>query len=79
LNMTESIPKIVTKSNGLEIGSVYKGEFILEGNVSARIYVDTSKPPFIVFKTKDNVVYLNLETPAATRALYGKLEVARQP
>jgi hypothetical protein len=73
LKMTESPPKITSRTNGSGIGTVYKGEFRLEGNIKARIYADASKPPFMTFYYDGTVFYINLGTAEELQALYGQL------
>jgi hypothetical protein len=73
LDITEAPPEIETKTNGSGLGSMYKGEFELKDGTKARLYIDASKPPFIIFKNGDTVFYLNSGTPEETQALYQKL------
>jgi hypothetical protein len=70
LNITEAAPKIASRTNGSGIGTVYKGEFRLEGSIKARIYADASKPPFITFNEDNTIFYINLATAEETQALY---------
>ena len=70
LKLIEDPPKIVTRTNGSGVGTVYKGEFTLEGNVKARLYADASKPPFITFSFEDTVFYINSATDEELQALY---------
>jgi hypothetical protein len=72
-NITESPPKIASRTNGSGVGTVYKGEFRLEGNLNARIYADASKPPFIKFSYDNTIFYINLGTAEETQALYRQL------
>lgn len=66
-------PQIAKKTNGLGIGTIYKGEFQLTDEKKARLYIDTANPPFIVFYYDDVVFYINLETSDETNALYEKI------
>lgn len=78
LNLTDTPPNIVTKTNGSGLGTVYKGEFTLDGNRKARLYIDASKPPFITFSYDGTVIYVNLKEAQETRALYQKLSEAHK-
>jgi hypothetical protein len=76
LELTDSMPAIVYKNNGSGLGSVNKGEFTLEGEVQARLYMDKSKPPFIHFTQGGTAFYLNSETEQKTRELFDQLSSA---
>lgn len=73
LELSDVPPTIVTRTNGSGVGTIYKGEFTLDGNVKSRLYIDASKPPFIIFNYNGTVFYINLETPEETQTLYEKL------
>jgi hypothetical protein len=73
LDLTDVPPEIKTKTNGAGLGSMYKGEFVLMDGKKARLYIDASQPPFIIFRDGDTVFYLNSGTPEETQALYQKL------
>lgn len=76
LALTDKIPQITYKSNGSGLGSVFKGEFTLEGSVKARLYVDTSVPPFIKFVYNNTTFYINSDTAQKTNELYEQLKSA---
>ncbi len=74
LALTNDAPVVLTRTNGAGVGSVNKGEFLLEGDVKARIYADVEKPPFIKFTYDGTVFYLNADTAEETEALFGQLK-----
>jgi hypothetical protein len=76
LEMKDSMPAITYKTNGSGLGSVYKGEFTLDGGAKARLYMDTSKPPFISFSYDGTVFYINSDTRQKTQGLYDELKAA---
>lgn len=76
LELTDKVPQITYKSNGSGLGSVFKGEFTLEGNVKARLYVDTSVPPFIKFVHNNTIFYVNTDTAQKTNELFEQLKSA---
>ncbi|NMC56704.1 MAG: hypothetical protein GYA50_05750 [Eubacteriaceae bacterium] len=76
LELTDKIPQITYKSNGSGLGSVFKGEFTLEGSVKARLYVDTSVPPFIKFVYNNITFYINSDTAQKTNELFEQLKSA---
>ena len=74
LELRNDLPAIGRKTNGLGLGSKYKGEFTFVDGTKARLYVDASKPPFISFAQNDTVFYINTDTPEKTRDLYVQLQ-----
>jgi hypothetical protein len=77
LALVESPPQIATKTNGLGLGSIYKGSFKLSDSRAARLFIDTKIPLFIVFKYADTVFYINDTTAEQTKALFDKLSQAQ--
>ena len=78
LELTETAPEIKTKTNGAGVGSVLKGEFLLEDGLKARLYADTQSPPFIRFTWDGWVFYINAATREETEALYNALDALSQ-
>jgi hypothetical protein len=73
LQLTELPPEVKTRTNGSGLGTKLKGEFLLKDDIKARLYIDTSKPPFIAFTAGGTVFYIGLDTKEATEALYQQL------
>ncbi len=76
LELISEMPAIGRKTNGMGLGSHYKGEFTFQDGTKARLYVDASKPPFISFLRDDTVYTINAQTPEKTQELYEQLKAA---
>jgi hypothetical protein len=76
LQITDTMPEVLARTNGSELGTKLKGNFRLEGYDKAVLFVDISKPPFILVRTKasDKTYIFNCEDSSATIALYEKLK-----
>jgi hypothetical protein len=76
LELTQDAPQVASKTNGAGIGSMQKGEYLLQDGSKARLYIDDEMPPFICFMQGDTVFYLNSDSPEATQALFDELAAA---
>jgi len=70
LYIEETLPKITFKNNGSSIGNKKKGNFKLEGIGKAKLFVDTSKPPFIYIEWNEKLFIMNTDTRQETEALF---------
>lgn len=75
LALYEDLPKILMRSNGSSLGTKKKGYFKLEGIEKAKLFLDTSKPPFIFLHYNDKILVFNCDDPEGTKALYKKLSL----
>ncbi len=75
LALKESMPEVTYKSNGSGLGTIYMGHFELEGIKKARLFVDTSKPPFIYFEYESESYFINCKDSEETADLYKLLSV----
>lgn len=73
ISLSDELPNIIFKNNGYSMGSIKKGNFKLESIGNAKLFVDTSVPPFIYIKRNDTFVILNCEEEKQTRILYQEL------
>ncbi len=73
LALQEDLPKILMRTNGSSIGTKKKGYYKLEGIDRAKLFLDTSKPPFISLHHNGKTVIFNCDDPEETRNLYEKL------
>ena len=69
VQLKNNMPDNLSKDNGLDLGSILKGEFESNGN-KLNVYVDALKPPFIYIYAKDGLTIVNARTKAETQALY---------
>ncbi|NLK00223.1 MAG: DUF3784 domain-containing protein, partial [Clostridia bacterium] len=70
LTLLGSLPKITFKNNGSSLGSVKKGNFKMEGVGNVKLFVDTSKPPFIAIDKNGQSIFLNCEGEEETKELF---------
>ena len=73
ISLKHDMPKITFKSNGSSIGSMKKGNFSLEGIGSAKLFLDTSKPPFIYIQSQGRLFILNGDDRKETEELFQAL------
>ena len=72
VQLKNNMPTNISKDNGLDLGTILKGEFEADSD-KLHVYVDTTKPPFIYIYTKDGLTIANAQSKAETQALYKKL------
>ena len=70
LTLLDELPEIAMRTNGSAVGSKLEGHFKFKNGDKAKLFVDTSIPPFIQFYDEGKMVIFNLPTEAETRALY---------
>lgn len=86
ISLTDTLPALSYRSNGLAVGHVRKGHFRQKDGQTCTLFLVTDQRPFIrITPSAGETVYLNLDTPVATRRKYEELskklleESARQP
>src|SRR5206468_13048395 len=52
-SLDNSIPHVRGKTNGFAAGEILRGSFRMETWGSARLYINTNRPPFVVIRTDD--------------------------
>lgn len=78
IQLKESLPEILMKTNGSALGDKYKGHFKLKDVGKATVFLDRSQPPFIYIKAGSKVYFLNCNEPGDTKALFEKLQKERE-
>lgn len=74
VDLRDSLPDIEMRTNGIGMGNIQKGHFLLKDIGVCRLYVDMDNPPFICLWLEDGeVIFLNHQNPAETAALYDAL------
>lgn len=73
IELVDSIPKVIRKTNGFDFGSLMRGNFKLEGLGAGKLYVDLNKKPFIHISTMDSFIIINLKTSEDTKKLYDEI------
>lgn len=76
LELKDTVPEIITRTNGSAIGTMDKGYFKLNDIGDAKLFIDKSKPPFIYIKTDSKTIILNCKDSKQTEELYSKLDDA---
>ena len=74
VSLEESIPKIIAKTNGSNLGSKLKGNFKLEELGKVKLFIDKDKPPFIFMKLDQSYIIINFESRQATEDIYKKIK-----
>jgi hypothetical protein len=73
ISLESEIPKILSRNNGFSSGEVRKGNFTLEGMGRGRLYLESSKGPFIFIKTAKSYTIINYKERSQTEALFHTL------
>ena len=73
LEMKETMPKVLLKTNGSALRNIYKGYFKIEYLGKTKLFLDVSKPPFIFLWCKTQIIILNCNDREKTKMFYEKL------
>ena len=73
VELKDSLPKILERSNGAAINSVKKGDFKLEELGLCRLYLISEEGPYLYIKVNDFYVIINYQDRSRTEALYREL------
>ncbi len=73
LELKDSIPEILERTNGAAIGEVKKGDFKLENLGLCRLYLISEEGPYLYIKVNDFYVIINYKDRTRTEALYQEL------
>lgn len=73
LEIKDSLPEVLYKSNGSDTGNMRKGYFKLNSIGEVKLFVDISKKPFIYIESSSKNIILNCEESEKTNELYRKL------
>lgn len=71
--LKDSLPEITYKSNGSALGNKMKGNFKLKDIGDAKLFLDTSKPPFIYVVRNGKTIILNCDSAEETTELFDLL------
>lgn len=70
-SLSESIPSIIFRSNGLGLGKIKKGYFKAEGLGTVKLFLQNSKKPYIHLIDKTgNHYFINMKEPDKTSDTY---------
>ena len=73
ITLEETMPFGLRKKNGSDLGSILKGRFDADGK-TAHVYIDASRPPFILIETQEGLHIINDQSREKTEALYTQLK-----
>lgn len=75
VELKDTLPMVLDRSNGAAIGEVKKGTFKLEDIGLSMLYLLSEEGPFLYVKVNDFNVIINFEDSAETEALYDDLNM----
>lgn len=73
LKLLDQMPEIGMRTNGAAIGNRLTGHFNLKDSGSAKLFVDTSKPPFIYFEANGKSIIWNGKDSEETQTIYKEI------
>lgn len=81
VELRDEIPAIKSKSNGLNVGPILKGDFMLQDLGRARLFIGSQTGPFIFIRTGQRPIIINYSSPEKTVETYSmlKYQVERNP
>ncbi|PKM78294.1 MAG: hypothetical protein CVU90_03270 [Firmicutes bacterium HGW-Firmicutes-15] len=76
IRLQTELPAVGVKTNGLNMGPILKGHFIVEEMGSARLFLRSAHGPVLIitFKNNSNPVLINFSDPAETTQLFQQLK-----
>ena len=76
VRLTSKISGLGSKLGGFQGGSAYAGQFAMRPYGKVWLFVNVSRPPYVVIFSQDGVVMVNGATPTATQRLFADLNGA---
>jgi hypothetical protein len=73
VELITELPTIELRTNGSALGSNLKGHFRTTELGSVKLFVDTSKPPFIYIETDEGNIIFNLENDKETQEIFKEI------
>lgn len=73
VELKDTLPKILRRSNGAAIGEVKKGDFELEDIGLCRLYLSSEEGPYVYIKVNDFYVIINYPDKGKTEKLFEDL------
>lgn len=74
VELLDTIPEVVERTNGAAIGEVKKGTFKLADYGLTRLYLLSNEGPYLQVRINDFYVLINYEEATETKALYEELK-----
>lgn len=77
VELKSTLPGKIEKKSGFNFNKILKGRFTSDiGDI--KLFVDTSKAPFLYIKTGDEIIILNGKTNLETKKLYEELKASKR-
>lgn len=73
IEILETMPKILLRTGGSSNGRIKSGNFKLEGDVDAKLYLQSKEGPYIKIVTDKQDIYINNKDKAKIKELYDEL------
>jgi hypothetical protein len=73
LKLLDQMPEVGMRTNGAAIGTRLTGHFNLKDSGSAKLFVNTGKPPFIYFESKGKIIIWNGKDADETQTVYQEI------
>lgn len=76
LDTISTFPSVKLRTNGISLANSLTGNFKLEGNEKAKLFIRYGIPPYIVIRTNNLNVYLNFADPVKSRQLFSTIKTS---
>jgi hypothetical protein len=70
LDTISKLPGIRLRTNGFAFAKNLKGNFRLQDQENAKLFIKAGTPPYILIRTRDLNIYLNTKDPEKTKELF---------
>lgn len=77
VELVTQLTGIGDKRNAFQFGSQYRGSFDMKPYGAATLFIDATKPPYVIVHAKSGVMLFNAGDAARTRRLYDSLTALR--
>ena len=75
IELTNIIPVIKLRTNGLDAANVLKGYFLMEGIGTAKLFLSSSSGPYIKIQTSSNrYIFINFKKQDKIEAVYNQIK-----
>lgn len=73
IEIIETMPKILLKTGGSSNGKIKSGSFKLEGDIEAKLYLQSKEGPYIKIVTDKQDIYINNKDKEKIKDIYDEL------
>ena len=72
VSLVDEMPKILLRTGGIGMGRIQKGNYSLEGDIKAKLFLASKEGPFIeiIVDSKPSHYYINYKDSKNTKATY---------